>query len=199
MLVKQLSVQRCLRTIRLVVPRLQRNSVSSSLISVRCWLHVVSPIMTWLSTRQTTLSVPWLRWLKIPVRTIKLLLSLGIKTWFSWLMKILSLKFRRRVWLSLRPSHLTTLWRKWGLLQRNSSTSRPSWVISPIIFQGLLRLVKRLVSSSSWNTVLLKVSMSILMRWRSPKWRKISSMIRSKPSFLKLWRPLIPSLLLKLA
>ena len=49
------------------------------LISVRCWLHVVSPIMTWLSTRQTTLSVPWLRWLKIPVRTIKLLLSLGIK------------------------------------------------------------------------------------------------------------------------
>ena len=57
-----------------------------------------------------------------------------------------------------------TSWRKWGLLQRNSSTSRPSWVISPIIFQELLRLVKRLVSSSSWNTVLLKVSMSILMR-----------------------------------
>ena len=43
-------------------------------------VHVVSPIMTWLSTRQTTLSVPWLRWLKISVRTIKLLLSLGIKT-----------------------------------------------------------------------------------------------------------------------
>ena len=71
---------------------------------------------------------------------------------------------RRKVWLSLRPSHLTTSWRKWGLPQRNSSTSRPSWVISPIIFQGLLRLVKRLVSSSSWNTVPLKVSMSILMR-----------------------------------
>ena len=199
MLVKQLSVQRCLRTIRLVVPRLQRNSVSSSLISVRCWLHVVSPIMTWLSTRQTTLSVPWLRWLKIPVRTIKLLLSLGIKTWFSWLTKILSLKFRRKVWLSLRPSHLTTSWRKWGLPLRNSSTLRLSWVISPIIFQGLLRLVKRLVSSSSWNTVPLKVSMSILMRWRSPRWRKISSTTRIKPSFLRLWRPLIPSLLLKLA
>ena len=199
MLAKQLSVPRCSQTTRLVVLRHQRNSVSSSLISVRCWLHVVSPIMTWLSTRQTTLSVPWLRWLKIPVRTITLLLSLGIKTWFSWLMKILSLRFRRKVWLSLRPSHLTTSWRKWGLLQRNSSTSRPSWVISPIIFQGLLRLVKRLVSSSSWNTVPLKVSMSILMRWRSPRWRKISSMIRSKPSFLKLWRPLIPSLLLKLA
>ena len=199
MLEKQLSVQRCLRTIRLVVPRLQRNSVSSSLISVRCWLHVVSPIMIWLSTRQTTLSVPWLRWLKISVRTIKLLLSLGIKTWFSWLTKTQSLRFRRKVWLSLRPSHLTTSWRKWGLPLRNSSTLRLSWVISPIIFQGLLRLVKRLVSSSSWNTVPLKVSMSILMRWRSPRWRKISSMIRSKPSFLKLWRPLIPSLLLKLA
>ena len=39
--------------------------------------------------------------------------------------EILSLRFRRKVWLSLRPSHLTTSWRKWGLLQRNSSTSRP--------------------------------------------------------------------------
>ena len=199
MRVKQLSVQRCLRTIRLVVPRLQRNSVSSFLISVRCWLHVVLPIMTWLSMRQTTLSVPWLRWLKIPVRTIKLLLSLGIKTWFSWLTKTQSLRFRRKVWLSLRPSHPTTSWRKWGLPLRNSSTLRLSWVISPIIFQELLRLVKRLVSSSSWNTVLLKVSMSILMRWRSPRWRKILSMTRNKPSSLKHWRPLIPSLLLKLA
>lgn len=88
----------------------------------------------------------------------------GDKDLIQLLMKILSLRFRRKVWLSLRPSHLTTSWRKWGLLQRNSSTSRPSWVISPIIFQGLLRLVKRLVSSSSWNTVPLKVSMSILMR-----------------------------------
>ena len=199
MLGKQLSVQRCLRIIRLVVPRLQRNSVSSFLIFVRCWLHVVSPIMTWLSTRQTTLSVPWLRWLKTPVKTIKSRLSQGIKTWFSWLTKTQSLRFRRKVWPSLKPSHLTTSWRKWGLPQRNSSTSRPSWVISPIIFQELLRLVKRLVLSSSWNTVPLKVSMSILMRWRSPRWRKISSTTRIKPSFLRLWRPLIPSLLLKLA
>ena len=199
MLEKQLSVQRCLRTIRLVVPRLQRNSVSSSLISVRCWLHVVSPIMIWLSTRQTTLSVPWLRWLKIPVRTIKLLLFLGIKTWFNWLMSIPWLRFRKRVWLSLRPSHLTTSWRKWVLPLRNSSTSKPSWVISPIIFQELLRLVKRLVLSSFWNTVPLKVSTTILTRWRNPRWRKISSTTRNKLSFLKLWRPLIPSLLLKLA
>ena len=151
---KQLSVQRCLQTIRLVVPRLQRNFVSSSLyiremlaargIAYYDLAQYEADDIIGTSAFQDGWKYQW----GLP----NSLMSLGIKTWFSWLTKTQSLRFRRKVWLSLRL-HTWLPHGEMGDYPAQFIDLKALWEISPIIFQGLLRLVKRLDPSSSLNTV----------------------------------------------
>ena len=106
----------------------------------------------------------WLRWLKIPVRTIKLLLSLGDKDLIQLTDENTVVEISKKGVAEFEAFTPDYLMEKMGITPAQFIDLKALMVISPIIFQELLRLVKRLVSSSSWNTVLLKVSMSILMR-----------------------------------
>ncbi len=144
---RQLSEQRCLRTIRQVVPKLQMSSGSNFPLSVRCWMPWGLSTMSWASTKPTILSVLWIKWQSGQTFLSMWPLSAVIKTWFSWRMKTPLWKFPRKGLPSSKNLPLPTSWKKWASHQHSLLTSKPSWEISLITFLVWRKSVKRQVWS----------------------------------------------------